>query len=300
MLSNHLLGFKVEPGLQTIILDIAKAVPILAKSLKSFMAGMAGSTNVYGEKQLRVDVESNDLFVNVLKKNPQVRSLASEELPDEVICSAGNEGYSVAFDPLDGSSLVDVNLSIGSIFGIYKGKGFIGKKGSDQVASLIVVYGPRLTIMLTIGQGVFEFLYNEELEDFAANGSIHLTGDKKMFAPGNLRACKSEEWYVRLLNHWVMNEYTLRYSGGMVPDVNQILKKGSGIFTYPGYKEQPQGKLRLLYECAPMALLAEQAGGKATNGKQRILDMVVEKLDQRTPIFLGASKEVELVETFLG
>lgn len=299
MLSNHLLGFQVEKGLQTIILDIAKATPVLANSLKSFMAGMAGSKNVYGENQLRADVDSNELFFKVLKNNPHVSLLASEELPDAVEGKAGDEGYSVAFDPLDGSSLVDVNLSVGSIFSIYQGKGFIGKKGSEQVASLIIVYGPRLTLMISIGQGVYEFLYYEDKEDFVGNGEIKLNNDKKIFAPGNLRACISESWYLKLLEHWVQNQYTLRYSGGMVPDVNQILKKGSGIFTYPGYKDQPQGKLRLLFECAPMAFLAEQAGGKATNGKQRILDIGIEKLDQKTPIFLGSTKEVEVVESFL-
>ncbi len=126
-----------------------------------------------------------------------------------------------------------------------------------------------------------------------------MTGEKKIFAPGNLRACGSEEWYVKLLEHWAKNDYTLRYSGGMVPDVNQILKKGCGVFTYPGYAEKPQGKLRLLYECAPMAFLMEQAGGDGVSNKGRILDISIEKLDQRTPVFLGSKKEIALVQSFM-
>ncbi len=121
-----------------------------------------------------------------------------------------------------------------------------------------------------------------------------------MFAPGNLRACSDPnvKWYVDLMQFWLSNDYILRYSGGMVPDVNQILKKGGGIFTYPGYSEMPQGKLRLLYECAPMAFLMEQAGGVAFSADGEILDLNIEKIDQRTPIFIGSKKEVELVQSY--
>lgn len=120
-----------------------------------------------------------------------------------------------------------------------------------------------------------------------------------MFAPGNLRACKSRKDYLKLVNYWCENEYTLRYSGGMVPDVMQILVKGKGIFTYPGYDEAPQGKLRLLFECAPMALLMEQAGGAATDGTVRILEKGAKDLAQRTPILIGSSGEVDTALKFL-
>lgn len=320
----------VEDGLKRVILSLVSAFPTVARMLSGQTGGQAGTKNVFGESQLAIDVEANNLFLEILKTSGDIASIASEELEAEEkgMWSGGNtdfgaEGvvrgpisptagdtYSVAFDPLDGSSLVDVNLSVGSIFGIYKGAGFIGRTGAEQVAAIIAVYGPRLTFMVTLGSGVFEFLYDGATKKFALSGEIKLTGEKKIFAPGNLRACVSEAWYMKLLEFWSKNGYTLRYSGGMVPDVNHILKKGSGVFSYPGYKEKPEGKLRLLYECAPMAFLAEQAGGAAVvggkssggaeqGGMKRILDLKIEKLDQRTPIFLGSKKEVEMALSFM-
>jgi fructose-1,6-bisphosphatase I len=289
----------IEESLQALLLDLSREFVHVAGELKSYETAHAGSENVYGEQQLKVDVAANNIFLDLLKDNETVASIASEELEEEKFGKATAGGYSVVFDPLDGSSLVDVNLSIGSIFGIYKGKGLIGRKGSEQVASIIAVYGPRLTFMITVGKGVQEFLYDEKDACFIFHADIKLTGEKKLFAPGNLRACGSVEWYVKLLNYWVKNDFTLRYSGGMVPDINHMLKKGSGVFTYPAHKEKPEGKLRLLYECAPMSFLVEQAGGVATTGKIRILDIEVKSLDQRTPIFLGDKKGMELVKSFM-
>lgn len=296
---DYLVKSGLDRQLQVLLADLAGCLPKIAKMLQQFESGAAGTENVYGESQLKVDVSANNLFLEMLQAHSAVASIASEELEEEFFGKGVDNGYSVVFDPLDGSSLADVNLSIGSIFGFYKGKGLIGRSGGEQVASMIVVYGPRLTFMVSIGKGVQEFLYDEKSGEFIFHAEIKFGGDKKLFAPGNLRACSSEEWYVKLLDHWVKNGYTLRYSGGMVPDVNQILKKGSGVFTYPGYKEKPKGKLRLLFECAPMAFLAEQAGGAAIDGKGRILDLKIEKLDQTTPIFLGAKADVSLVKSFM-
>ena len=122
-----------------------------------------------------------------------------------------------------------------------------------------------------------------------------------MFAPGNLRATKFREDYVKLMDYWMREQYTLRYSGGMVPDINQILLKGKGVFTYPAYEETPQGKLRLLFECNPMSLLMEQAGGKSTDGEgKRVLEKELTEISQRTPILVGAKGEVEKAEEYLG
>lgn len=301
---TYLMQRGVNKDLSTILFDISSIAVRLASAMRTEIKGYAGTENIHGEKQIKMDVLANDLFVDTLKVNPAVALLASEEL-DEAIDGTG-DAYSVAFDPLDGSSLADVNLSVGSIIGIYAGKGFMGKKGSEQVASVIVVYGPRLTFMVSVGQGVDEFTFDAGANEFVLTSEkLQLAPEMKMFAPGNLRATSSEEWYLKLMEHWVKSGYTLRYSGGMVPDVNQILKKGGGVFTYPGYQEKPLGKLRLLYECAPMAFLVEQAGGSATfynrQTKQsgRILDLEITQLHQTTSIFLGSMKEVELVKGFI-
>jgi fructose-1,6-bisphosphatase I len=294
---DYLKTQKTDQVLAEILLSLVRGVREVSLMLRGAEEGYSGTENVYGEKQLQLDVRCNELFVNMLQSRSDVGSIASEELEHELFGKAVGGGFSVAFDPLDGSSLADVNLAVGSIFGVYSGRGFVGRQGNEQVAALIAVYGPRLTFMVSIGKGVCEFLYDEKVQDFVLNHeNIQLADEKKMFAPGNLRAGVSERWYVELLEYWVMNGYTLRYSGGMVPDVNQILKKGGGVFTYPGYREQPNGKLRLLYECAPMAYLIEQAGGSAVGLNGRILDISIEKLDQRTPIFLGSKKEIEAVE----
>lgn len=293
---DYLQQKNIETDLAKLLQKVAGLLPQIAQALKTVQEGYIGTQNAYGEKQLKLDVFSNDVFVNALKDEPAVAALASEELEEMIEGKAGDNGYSLAFDPLDGSSLVDVNLAVGTIMGIYKGKGFLGRKGDEQVAALIAVYGPRLTFMVSVGSGVAEFLYDEAADGFVCNKEdVKVAAEKKMFAPGNLRACESENWYVDMMQYWLKNAYTLRYSGGMVPDVNQILKKGGGIFTYPGYTVMPHGKLRLLYECAPMAYLMEQAGGAASNGKQRILEIEATALDHKTPIFLGSTAEVEKV-----
>jgi fructose-1,6-bisphosphatase I len=291
----------VEKGLGGILTDIMEAATRVSEKMKISHEGHAGTENIHGEKQLKLDIFANEVFVDVLRKNKAVGLMASEELDESIENPEveSNDGYSVAFDPLDGSSLVDVNLAVGSIFSVYKGKGFLGRKGSEQVAAMIVVYGPRLSFLVSVGRGVDEFIFDVEAREFLlSHEQLKLSVQAKMFAPGNLRACSSEAWYLELLNYWVKNGYTLRYSGGMVPDVNQILRKGGGVFTYPGYKEQPLGKLRLLYECAPMAFLVEQAGGKAVSDHGRILDIEIKDLHQKMPIFLGSKNEVDLVEKF--
>jgi len=273
----------------TVAESLVAAVKKISEAIKTSSTGKAGTYNIYGEEQLALDVLSDRIVQEECKKNPNIGLIASEELPEEIKIGEGR--FAIAYDPLDGSSLVDVNLAVGSIFGIYETKSFVGMKGSDQVGAMIAVYGPRTTIILTALQGVKEFLLDRNGEFVLSNENINV-GEGKMFAPGNLRAASERNDYLDLMNFWCKEQYTLRYSGGMVPDINQILLKGKGIFAYPGYSEAPNGKLRLLFECAPMSLLMEQAGGASSDGKTRILDKTIEKLDQRTPIYIGSKAEV--------
>ncbi|MCK5611877.1 fructose-1,6-bisphosphatase, partial [Candidatus Pacearchaeota archaeon] len=211
-------------------------------------------------------------------------------------CKRNKEVYSVAYDPLDGSSLVETNLSIGSIFAIYEGEGFIGRTGREMVAAVNVVYGPRTTLLYTMGKGTHEFTLNDVGEFTLTQENLQLKDVARNFAPGNLRAANINDKYRKLLNYWMDEEYTLRYSGGMAADINHILKKGQGIFTYPpNPPKYPDGKLRLLFECNPFSFLVEQAGGSSSNGEIDILDMKVEDWHQRTPIYIGSKKAVEKV-----
>lgn len=268
----------------------------IASAVKTVGVDKAGTQNVFGEEQLAIDVVSSHIVEENLRKNVFVGLIASEELPDEVKIGEGE--YAVCFDPLDGSSLIDVNLAVGSIFGIYKTGTFIGVSGEEQVAAMAAVYGPRTTIILTVKKGVVEFILNGDGEFVIYKTDIKV-GEGKMFAPGNLRACKSRKEYLDLVNYWCNEQYTLRYSGGMVPDINQILLKGKGIFAYPGFDDEPNGKLRLLFECAPFSLIMEQAGGESSDGNGRVLEKVVNSLDQRTPIFIGSKAEVLRCKKFL-
>ncbi|MFH1533935.1 MAG: class 1 fructose-bisphosphatase [Nitrospirota bacterium] len=303
-LSEYLKEVGVSDELHSIFMTLKEAVASIAEAIKISDKGKAGTENIYGEEQLALDVLSDKILEELFKKNEYVGVVASEELPDEMdVGAAATAGsskgeYGACYDPLDGSSLVDVNLAVGTIVGIYKTDTFIGVKGDDQLASMIAVYGPSTTIILTVKKGVVKFQMDDKGEFVMNNRDIHV-GEGKMFAPGNLRASAVREDYLKLVNYWMKEQYTLRYSGGMVPDINQILLKGNGIFSYPGYKDAPDGKLRLLFECAPMSLLMEHAGGASTDGKMRILEKVVEKLDQRTPIFIGSKDEVKRCEEYL-
>ncbi|MBI4235411.1 fructose-1,6-bisphosphatase [Candidatus Peregrinibacteria bacterium] len=289
-LLNYLEESGVGEELTHVVISLADCVKKIADSMDKSHDGKAGSQNVFGEEQLALDLIANEIIVYEMEQNKHVGIVASEEMEEEK--SVGEGEYGVCFDPLDGSSLVDVNLSVGSIFGIYKTKTFFGVRGDNQLASMIAVYGPKTTILLTVRHGVCEFLLRSDGEFVLTRENLQV-GPGKMFAPGNLRACSKRKDYLKLLDFWAENNYTLRYSGAMTPDVAQIMLKGKGIFTYPGYDEQPDGKLRLLYECAPMALLMEECSGMATDGNLRILQKDVESLSQRTPILIGSSEEVQ-------
>jgi fructose-1,6-bisphosphatase len=293
---DYLRQIGCEEELSAVLKSIVGSIKDISKSIKTSDTGKAGSLNVFGEEQLALDIFSNKIIENHLKDNPLVGIIASEELPDEI--RLGDGEYGVCFDPLDGSSLVDVNLAVGSIFGIYKTKSFIGIKGDDMLAAVVAVYGPRTTFVITIRKGVQEFVLSGG-GDFVLSKEDIKVSEGKMFAPGNLRACGYRQDYLNLITFWCKNEYTLRYSGGMVPDINQILIKGKGIFSYPGYEKEPNGKLRLLFECGPASLLMEEAFGAASDGKARILSKPVVSIDQRMPIFIGSKAEVRRCEESL-
>ncbi len=285
-----------EESLKSVLISLENAIKGISVSVKTTSTGKAGTSNVYGEEQIALDVVSDDILTKELSENKYVAVIASEEKEDEEILHENGQ-YACCYDPLDGSSLFDVNLTVGTIIGVYGSKTFLGVKGDEQVAAIVAVYGPRTVIVLTVRMGTVEFTLKDG--EFVMTNEKLTVDEGEMFAPGNLRACSSNEKYFELVKYWIKNEYKLRYSGGMVPDIYQILVKGKGIFSYPGYPEAPEGKLRLLFECAPMALLLEEAGGAASDGKERILEKEVEALAQRSPIFIGSKGEVLRCEEYM-
>jgi fructose-1,6-bisphosphatase I len=227
-----------------------------------------------------------------------VCSILSEEMDEVLELKPGEPGfYSVAYDPLDGSSLVDVNLAVGTIVSIYAG-GDLLQPGRRQIAALYILYGPRVSLVYSVGNGVHEFTMNHLMEYTLTRENIVMEPSGTIFSPGGLRSMYSEG-AERFVRHLEAKGGKLRYSGGFVPDVNQILLKGKGIFMYPALTGAPDGKLRLLFELNPMAYLVEQAGGAASNGRMPILDLQPEGYDQRAPVFIGCREDVEKALEFV-
>lgn len=308
--SDFLGKKKFTPELELVVGDFVAVFPEVMKLLRKGGDGYTGSVNATGDKQIGADIESNKLFVEALQKNKSVALIGSEELEEPVVVAVEGESYSVFFDPLDGSSLADVNLSVGTIVGIYKGSEVLARSGRDLVCSIVAIYGPALTFMIAFaegnlgesggGGGVYEFVYDFVKGEFVLSGEkLKLEAEGRIFSPGNLNVAMEVKWYHEMLHYWLEEGYKLRYSGGMAPDVNQILKKGGGVYAYPASSLHPHGKLRLLYECAPVALLVEQAGGRAVSFMDKkvveTLDIPITEYHQIAPFICGSSGEVEKI-----
>ena len=285
-----------DPKLRKVVLAFAESVRKIAAEIATAETCEAGSQNTFCENQLKLDVRTDQIIFGELANCEPVAVAASEENSVEKVLHESGE-FSASFDPLDGSSLVDANLAVGTIFGIWKGAGFVGKTGREIVAAGYAIYGPRTTFTISLGANPAEFTLQNDGEWKITIAKMEI-GEGKMFAPGNLRACSENKNYLKLLDFWAENGYKLRYSGGMVPDIHQILVKGFGIFSYPGTEKNPP-KLRLIYECAPFAFLVEAAGGASTNFATSILDEKVENLDQRTTICIGSKDEVARCREYL-
>ncbi|KAJ6322680.1 hypothetical protein OIU77_012510 [Salix suchowensis] len=226
----------------------------------------------------------------------------SEEVPElQDMGGPAEGGFSVAFDPLDGSSIVDTNFSVGTIFGVWPGDKLIGVTGRDQVAAAMGVYGPRTTYVLALKDypGTHEFLLLDEGKWQHVKETTEV-GEGKLFSPGNLRATFDNPDYEKLISYYVKEKYTLRYTGGMVPDVNQIIVKEKGVFTNV-ISPTSKAKLRLLFEVAPLGLLVEKAGGYSSDGHRSVLDKEIINLDDRTQVAYGSKNEIiRFEETLYG
>lgn len=298
---NHTLREQNTPSdVRSILYHIARGVKYINFSLRAGNTGAAVTHNSSGEEQLKLDVLSDKIMMEQLEYSQLVACCASEEQDELVHFPAPRGKYTVAYDPLDGSSLVDANLTIGSIFGIWEGCELVGKKGNELVASAYAIYGPRVELIVALkGKGVFIFEMNDVGEFMLTQKELDLKDTSKYMAPGNLRATAVNPKYMTLIEKYIADKRTLRYSGGMVPDLHHILKKGEGIFTYPGCAKHPNGKLRLAFECAPFAMIFTEAGGLALDAHGTdILDLEIKEQHERTTIFIGSKDDVKnAVET---
>jgi fructose-1,6-bisphosphatase I len=287
----------VEMELRRLIWQIAVMGKYISAKIHESNRKLAGFKNIYGEEQLTLDKSADEILKNQLEYSGFVREYASEERDSVIQIGKGDEKYFITADPLDGSSLVDTNLAIGTIIGIHK-ESMLAEGKKTLAAAVYITYGPLITMVYSAGKGTHEFVLNREGEYVLSEENITLKERGDIYSLGGLR----KEWTPAHLNYIEFLEkegYKLRYSGGFVPDINQVLIKRGGIFTYPALKKSPKGKLRLLFELQPMAFIIEQAGGMATDGKQDILSIKVEDLDQRCPIYIGSRFEVEKAKEFL-
>lgn len=249
--------------------------------------GYSANVNSTGDTQLKVDIKSDLVIEEELKKIDSVKEIISEEKEDKTPINK-NGKYLVGYDPLDGSSLLDVNLSVGSIFGIYQG----GYAGENLKAVVYVVYGPRLELVIAC-EDVKLYKLGEDSE-FVFVKNIKLKEKGNLNAPGSTQSCWSKR-HKQMIDDIFVSGYRLRYSGGMVPDLHQILLKGGGLFSYPSTTDRPTGKLRMVFEVFPFAFVYEKAGGRAVDGQKRLLDLSPAYPHDTTPCFFGSNKEIDLV-----
>ena len=302
--------------LSRLLSDISVAAKIVGRDVRKaglvdHILGAHGNTNVQGEEQQKLDVVADEQFIKAFENGGEVCGIASEENDNFVAFTseAAKKGkYVVLFDPLDGSSNIDVNVSIGTIFSIYRRTSDLGTEatledmlqdGDKQIAAGYVLYGSSTMLVYTTGCGVNGFTLDPSIGEFCLSHprmKMPETGRIYAMNEGNIDICNPGiKDYVKYCQSFENDKgapYSGRYIGSLVADFHRNMIKG-GIYIYPGTTTSPEGKLRLLYECNPLAFIAEQAGGLATTGFDRILSIKPERLHQRVPFFVGSKKMVE-------
>ena len=299
-----------DPLVRECIQDLMKVCADITDVLRVSLVTVEGSTNDFGDSQLSVDVIADKMIWEAVKASRVIREGSSEE--DPVVQNVDGEGgegeFTVCWDPLDGSSIVDNNWAVGTMIGVWpKSTGLIGATGRDQVTSIVALYGPRTTVLVALDDGTYEFTYGCTVHGnssgpktpldhpwICSRHKIQISPTSKIFAPANMRAAQDLPGYKELIDYYMVNRYTLRYTGGMVPDVYQQFTKGMGVFCNPTSEKSP-AKLRLAFEAAPFGLLVEKSGGLTSDGVTggSILDVPIHAVDQRTPVCMGSSDEVK-------
>lgn len=319
---DHQRDFNYASGeLSQLLSSIRLASKIVTREIRKAgltdILGASGIENIQGETQMKLDDEANEIFLKALKNRGIVCGVASEELDDFIIFDDDKHSeskYVVLMDPLDGSSNIDVNVSVGTIFSIYRRVSPVGQPaelrdflqpGKNQVAAGYVVYGSSTMLVYTTGKGVNGFTLEPSIGTFQlSHHNLQMPSDGKIYSvnTGNYlkfpQGVKDYIDYCQDEDAATNRPYTGRYIGSLVSDFHRNLLKG-GIYFYPQGTNAPKGKLRLLYECNPLAFLAEQAGGLASDGNRRIMDLEPTELHQRVPFFVGSKNMVEKAMTFM-
>ncbi|MFQ5543454.1 MAG: class 1 fructose-bisphosphatase [Nitrospiria bacterium] len=296
-------------GLLSEIATVAKVVSReVNKAGLIDILGFQGSKNVQGEKVQKLDLYANEVFINTLRHTGHLIGIVSEEMagiyqiPED--CPKGK--YVFLMDPLDGSSNIDVNISIGSIFSIFRRKsntphatmGDFLQPGRSQIGAGYVIYGSSTMLVYTTGHGVHGFTLDPGIGEFLlSHEAIKIPSNGTMYS---INEAYSPSWpkpVRRFIALAKKERKSARYVGSLVADFHRNLLKG-GVFLYPADAKHPEGKLRLLYEAAPLSFIVEQASGKASNGQGRVLDIIPEKLHQRVPLIIGSAEDVEQVEDY--
>jgi len=290
-LSAYLKRAGCHADLAELILCIAnQALPIRNAFPSNQMARV--TTNASGEIQAGMDVWADTHLIDCIGSTGLVKELASEEQNDIIVFPDATGPYSVVMDPLDGSSLIATNLSVGTIIGIHTGS--VLKKGEDLTAALYLLYGPMTELVISVGDGVHSFILDEETAEFQFFHEYITMPEGTQYGSGGAR----KEWvpaHIQVIEYFDEHDFKVRYSGSFVADCHQLLTYG-GIYTYPGLEKKPQGKLRLLFEVNPLGYIITQAGGAVTDGYRSTLTIVPTKIHEKTPVYIGSKGVIQAIE----
>jgi fructose-1,6-bisphosphatase I len=310
-MTSTLVGDAQYAGLDAVLSAIAEGARQVHLQVQSAaladVLGVTGETNVQGEIVQRLDTASSDIFVEVLRDSGHVAVIGCEEIERPVIAGDdADHSYMVLMDPLDGSSNIDVAVSIGSIFGIWRRnpsepvtEDSLLRPGHEQVAAAYVVYGSSTVLVTATRNSVQGFTLDPETSSFAMTHSDIRIPEACPYYSTNEGNFKTLDESTQQAVIGLRDTYSLRYVGSLVADFHRNLLKG-GIFLYPADRNRPEGRLRLMYEANPLGFVAEQAGGAASTGRQRIMEIMPERLHQRTPLILGNKAVVEKVVAIIG
>ena len=310
-----------EGRLTRLLSDIGAAAKVITREVRKAglvdILGAHGTTNIQGEEVQKLDIYANNTLISFLRSGGECAVIASEEDDDIIVVEDAfdftDPKYVVTMDPLDGSSNIDVNASIGTIFSIYRRVSKQGQaskedalqKGNEQVAAGYVIYGSSTMLVLTTGNGVNGFTLDPSIGEFClSHPGITISPEGKIFSVNEQNYHSFNPGVKKFIDHCKESDaesgrpYRARYIGSLVADFHRNLLKG-GIFMYPSTEKAPKGKLRLVYECNPMAFIVEQAGGRATNGTIRIMDIKPIELHQRVPFAVGSENLMDELHTHL-